>query len=243
MQAFKRQLDVADQWHNSAPFPANESDEHAYKACHDLASAKIHCPQRWAAMEKWCEYIETVMSMIYPKIQSMFYFTGPKATAANCPIQMLPHYNPSNGAMFFRPSRGNCTTPSYFGLPFFLKRYGPKFQEWSVTGHESRPGHHTQMQGSFQVLIFFVGDINFVKPWRIDNFRYCNSGLCGGISVKRNYPIWFEKTPRSSLSSSSPTENLKSCIVLSGVDLQDWLNIFGISVAVFRGGLIRKPRT
>ena len=164
VEAFKRQLDVADQWHNSAPFPANESDEHAYKACHDPASAKIHCPQRWAAMEKWSEYIETVMSMIYPKIQSMFYFIGPKATAANCPIQMLPHYNPSNGAMFFRPSRGNCTTPSYFGLPFFLKRYGPKFQEWSVTGHESRPGHHTQMQGSFQALIFFVGDINFVKP-------------------------------------------------------------------------------
>ena len=148
VQAFKLQLDASDQWHNTAPFPANESDERAYKACHDPASAKIHCPQRWAAVEKWSEYIETVMSMIYPKIQSMFYFTGPKATAANCPIQMLPHYNPSNGAMFFRPSRGNCTTPSHFGLPFFLKRYGPKFQEWSVIGHESRPGHHTQMQGS-----------------------------------------------------------------------------------------------
>lgn len=153
MEAFKLQLDAADQWHNTAPFPANESDERAYKACHDPASAKIHCPQRWAAMEKWSEYIETVMSMIYPKIQSMFYFTGPKATAANCPIQMLPHYNPSNGAMFFRPSRGNCTTPSYFGLPFFLKRYGPKFQEWSVIGHESRPGHHTQMQGIILISI------------------------------------------------------------------------------------------
>lgn len=157
VEAFKLQLNASDQWHNTAPFPANESDERAYKACHDPTSAKLHCPQRWAAVEKWSEYIETVMSMIYPKIQSMFYFTGPKATAANCPIQMLPHYNPSNGAMFFRPSRGNCTTSSYFGLPFFLKRYGPKFQEWSVIGHESRPGHHTQMQGTFQVLFFRWG--------------------------------------------------------------------------------------
>lgn len=155
VEAFKHQLDAADQWHNTAPFPANESDEHAYKACHDAASAKIHCPQRWAAVEKWSEYIETVMSMIYPKLQSMFYFTGPKATAPNCPIEMVPHYNPSNGAMFFRPSRGNCTTPSHFGLPFFLKRYGPKFQEWSVIGHESRPGHHTQMQGIIFSYVFF----------------------------------------------------------------------------------------
>lgn len=96
---------------------------------------------------KWGEYINEVMSMIAPKIRSMFYFSGPKITAPNCPIQMRPHYNPSNGAMYFRPSDSNCTTPCHFGLPFFLKEYGPKFQEWSVIGHESRPGHHTQMQG------------------------------------------------------------------------------------------------
>ena len=89
----------------------------------------------------------------------MFYFTGPKATAANCPIEMLPHYNPSNGAMFFRPSNANCTSPTYFGLPFFLKNYGPKFQEWSVIGHESRPGHHTQMQGKVMIRFKLVSSI------------------------------------------------------------------------------------
>ena len=87
------------------------------------------------------------MGMLYPKITNVFYFTGSKVTAPNCPIEMLPHYNPSNGAQFFRRSDAACSSPAYFGLPFFLKDFGPIFQEWSVTGHESRPGHHTQVQG------------------------------------------------------------------------------------------------
>lgn len=159
IQLLKIRLNASDQWHNSVPFPANESDERAFKTCTSPASAKAHCPRRWAAIQTWSKYIQTVMSMIYPKIQSMFYFTGPKATAANCPIEMLPHYNPSNGAMFFRPSNANCTSPTYFGLPFFLKNYGPKFQEWSVIGHESRPGHHTQMQGKVMIRFKLVSSI------------------------------------------------------------------------------------
>ena len=89
------------------------------------------------------------MGMLYPKITNTFYFTGPKVTAPNCPIEMLPHYNPSNGAQFFKRSDEACSKPTYFGLPFFLKDFGPIFQEWSVTGHESRPGHHTQVQGGY----------------------------------------------------------------------------------------------
>ena len=85
--------------------------------------------------------------MLYPKINQVFYFTGPKVTVPNCPIEMLPHYNPSNGAQFFLQSDAECSKPAYFGLPFFLKDFGPVFQEWSVTGHEARPGHHTQVQG------------------------------------------------------------------------------------------------
>ena len=89
------------------------------------------------------------MGMLYPKITNTFYFTGSKVTAPNCPIEMLPHYNPSNGAQFFKRSDAACSTPTYFGLPFFLKDFGPIFQEWSVTGHEARPGHHTQVQGGY----------------------------------------------------------------------------------------------
>jgi len=96
---------------------------------------------------RWARYCRQVMGMLYPKINQVFYFTGPKVTVPNCPIEMLPHYNPSNGAQFFKPSDAECSQPAYFGLPFFLKDFGPVFQEWSVTGHEARPGHHTQVQG------------------------------------------------------------------------------------------------
>ena len=89
------------------------------------------------------------MGMLYPKITNAFYFTGSKNTVPNCPVEMLPHYNPSNGAQFFMMSDAECSKPNYFGLPFFLKDFGPIFQEWSVTGHEARPGHHTQVQGRY----------------------------------------------------------------------------------------------
>ncbi|XP_031556875.1 uncharacterized protein LOC116293574 [Actinia tenebrosa] len=147
VRVFQEKLNEPAQWHNDRTFPENESNAQAYKTCVDHQSAEKYCPVRWAAMVKWTRYIQYVMGLISPKLPPLFYFTGPKATAANCPVEMEPHYNPSNGAMYFKPSNAFCTVPSYFGMPFFLKQYGPKFQEWSVTGHEARPGHHTQMQG------------------------------------------------------------------------------------------------
>ena len=62
---------------------------------------------------------------------------------------MQPHYNPSIGAMYLSSSDAQCSTPSYYGLPFFLEKYGPRFQQWSVNGHEARPGHHLQQQGLY----------------------------------------------------------------------------------------------
>lgn len=69
-------------------------------------------------------------------------------TLPTCPIEIYPHFNPSQGTMFFEESDETCSTPTKFKLPFFLKRYGPKFQEWSVVAHETRPGHHSQAQGN-----------------------------------------------------------------------------------------------
>ena len=98
------------------------------------------------------------MAMTHPKLTPFFHFTGDKVTVPSCPIEMWPHYNPSNGAMYFQRSDADCKNPTYFGLPFFLEKYGPKFQEWSVIGHEARPGHHIQMQGeSSRSYSFWLG--------------------------------------------------------------------------------------
>ena len=90
--------------------------------------------------------------MIHSKLTSVFHFTGPMTSSPNCPIKITPHYNPSNGAMYFQQSDASCSVPAEFGLPFFLEKYGPMFQEWSVVGHEGRPGHHFQYQGNIRLF-------------------------------------------------------------------------------------------
>eukprot|EP00794_Sanderia_malayensis_P004766 gene4766-5393_t len=151
---FKAMLQGDNMWHGETKFPVNESNAYAHKKCIDDESAKKHCP-----------YCQRIMSLIYPKISPLFHFNGEKNTVPNCPIQMWPHYNPSNGAQFFGKSDSKCSSFTKFGLPFFLEKYGPKYQEWSVIGHEARPGHHTQYQGIEE------------------HFR----DKCGGL------PSWFDK--------------------------------------------------
>ena len=97
------------------------------------------------------QYLRGVLSYIHPRLVNAFHFTGEKNSVPNCPVEMWPHYNPSNGAMYFQLADETCSHTTKYGLPFFLKKYGPKFQEWSVSGHEARPGHHFQMQGK-QIL-------------------------------------------------------------------------------------------
>lgn len=101
--------------------------------------------------------MEKVMSVIYPKLNKLFHFNGERNTVPNCPIEMEPHYNPSNGAQYFQKSDAQCSYTTRYGMPFFLEKYGPRFQEWSLTGHEGRPGHHTQYQG--RQLLFRIDEI------------------------------------------------------------------------------------
>merc|ERR1719193_2981357 len=91
------------------------------------------------------------MGMIHPQLNKVFHFTGDQASVPSCPIQVVHHYNPSNGAMFF-DKNVDCSKPCQFALPFFLEKYGPKYWEWSVNGHEARPGHGFQYQGMFELF-------------------------------------------------------------------------------------------
>jgi len=79
------------------------------------------------------------MAMIHPLLSDFFHFTGDKVSVPNCPIEIRPHFNPTFTNLFYEPS----------ALPFFWEKYGPKFQEWSITGHEARPGHNFQHQGTY----------------------------------------------------------------------------------------------
>ena len=85
------------------------------------------------------------MCKLDPQTVNMFHFTGRKHTTPNCPVDMAPDFNPSSGTQSYRPSTSDCTRSSYYNIPFFLDRPGPKYEEWSVNAHEARPGHHTQV--------------------------------------------------------------------------------------------------
>ena len=95
----------------------------------------------------WAQSCRQAMGMLAPKLIPLFYHVGKKITMPNCPIEMLPSFNPSSGAQFFNGAGSACRRPAYYGLPFFLENFGPRFSEWSVTAHEAWPGHHTQIQG------------------------------------------------------------------------------------------------
>lgn len=189
IQAFRQVLNSSDMWHNKGPFPENESDANAFKKCISPDAAAKYCPVRWEAVNRWARYCQQVMGMLYPKITNIFYFTGSKITAPNCPIEMLPHFNPSNGAQFFRQSDAACSKPTYFGLPFFLKDFGPVFQEWSVTGHESRPGHHTQVQGHVE---HFADKCGGVPGWLDKNTYY--TAFTEGWGLYSENPVLSDDT-------------------------------------------------
>lgn len=86
--------------------------------------------------------------MLDPKTSQMFYFTGKKHTAPNCPVELEPNFNPSAGVPSYYGSDRACSRTSKYRIPFFLERPGPRYMQWSVNAHEARPGHHTQVRGS-----------------------------------------------------------------------------------------------
>lgn len=62
------------------------------------------------------------MSMLDPKTSQMFYFTGKNHTTPNCPLEMVPNFNPSAGVPSYRSSDRACSKNAKYYIPFFLER-------------------------------------------------------------------------------------------------------------------------
>ncbi|XP_029193183.2 uncharacterized protein LOC114959365 [Acropora millepora] len=159
VEKFREKLNSSENYFNSEPFPKDESDEEAHKKCSDIEGAKKYCPKRWAAMELWFSESRKVMSFLETKTTPFFYFSGGKATTPSCPVDMLPNLDPLIGAQSYTPSDANCSSSAKYYLPFFLENLGPRFSEWTVTAHEARPGHHTQVQGNIEHFRDSCGDV------------------------------------------------------------------------------------
>ena len=91
------------------------------------------------------------MSKLDPITIDKFFYAGPLQSIPSCPVKLIPDFNPSSAAQSYRESDANCTQPSSYYVPFFPKNLGPKYEEFSVTAHEARPGHHTEV---FLIAVF-----------------------------------------------------------------------------------------
>lgn len=109
--------------------------------------ALVYCPVRYATMQKWFEQTRATLGMLEPTQASAFYFTGSKRTTPSCPLKLDINYAQKDGVPKYSVSSRSCADPASYSLPFFVDRMGPKFMEWTVTGHEAFPGHHLQKQG------------------------------------------------------------------------------------------------
>jgi len=76
----------------------------------------------------------------------MFHYNGNKRTIPNCPVRMIPDFNPTSGAQSYDGSDKYCTSLPVYRLPFWLKNLGPKYSEWTINAHEAQPGHHLQVR-------------------------------------------------------------------------------------------------
>ncbi|XP_031560462.1 uncharacterized protein LOC116296565 [Actinia tenebrosa] len=154
---FKKKL--SKMFFNENPIPDNETNEDAAMKCIDMASAKIHCSQRYASMLKWFDYVNGVLSLLAPKTVNMFHFTGAKQSTPNCPVQVVANFNPGTGSQSYSSSDRSCSRPCRYRLPFYLKDHGPIYNAYSVAAHEARPGHHTQVHSFVELFSDDRGDI------------------------------------------------------------------------------------
>ena len=136
---------------NSTPIPDNENGADGGLLCKDMKSAKEHCPVRYAAIQAWFDYVHMFMSRLDPMLQKMFYVTGKRATTPSCPIALKANFNPSMVSHFYIQSNQGCSSPAFYYVPFFLKKPGPKYGIYSIVGHETRPGHHTQVKKNITI--------------------------------------------------------------------------------------------
>ena len=147
VEGFKADLNHPRHFFNTTPIPENENGAVGGSRCPNMEEARVKCPVRYEAMQAWFKYAQEIISMLDPLTVDLFHMGGPRITTPVCPVKMVAKFNPSSGSQSYSGGGQDCDEASEYQLPFFLKLPGPKFNAFSVAGHETRPGHHTQVLG------------------------------------------------------------------------------------------------
>jgi len=136
---------------NVTPIPDHENEALGASLCRNMKMAKRNCPVRYKAMQEWYNFVRMTISRIEPMLLRMFYHVGKKVTTPNCPVALTADFNPSTASHSYSDSVDLCSSkPCLYKLPFFLEMPGPKYEVYSVVGHETRPGHHVQVNLLFR---------------------------------------------------------------------------------------------
>ncbi|XP_031561165.1 uncharacterized protein LOC116297142 [Actinia tenebrosa] len=159
--SMKAKLNEQSNYFANQNIPANESNEDAYKRCISMETAKVHCPVRWYAMQRWFSYVRELTTILSVKVMKLFHVVGPKISVPSCPVEPKADFNPASPAPTYRKTNTACTNPAGYYIPFFLKKPGPKSDEGTISAHEVSPGHHLQVQG--YVEHFSVEDKGVVR--------------------------------------------------------------------------------
>ena len=86
-----------------------------------------------------------IVTRLRTKLTAAFYLTGKKRITPICPLKMAFDYNPTSAYYSYAEGAKNCSYLAVVRIPFFLDRLGPKYEEVTVMGHESTPGHHLEV--------------------------------------------------------------------------------------------------
>lgn len=98
-------------------------------------------------------YLIQILTTLDYETGNLFHFTGPYQSTPGCPIKLQNDFNPSSGVPFYVPSDAACSKVASYNMPYFLKRPGPKYSSITLSAHEARPGHHTQVGFSLLLIV------------------------------------------------------------------------------------------
>ncbi|XP_065652112.1 uncharacterized protein LOC100210725 isoform X2 [Hydra vulgaris] len=175
IEEFKKKLNKKSLYFNAFKFPDNESDDIAHEKCVNDKDAAELCPTRWKAIKSWFEHNVNIMQSAKSCIQELFYTNGENKTTPDCLVKLTAEYNPSNGVPSYLESDPDCIEPANYFVPFFKAEMGPSYEDYNTNFHESRPGHHLQIQGF------------------LENFQDACGGISGWINdVVDYYPSFSE---------------------------------------------------
>eukprot|EP00112_Aurelia_sp_Birch-Aquarium-sp1_P011295 Seg2375.5 transcript_id=Seg2375.5/GoldUCD/mRNA.D3Y31 product="hypothetical protein" protein_id=Seg2375.5/GoldUCD/D3Y31 len=185
IKKFKEIATSPQEYFNDGPFPKNETGAEAQRKCSSERTARLNCPERWKALQKWFKFSRDVMQRINSMLPDLFFYSGEKRSVPSCPVKLVPDFNPSAGVPSYIEGDEDCIEPGKYFIPFFNEKSGPKHEDTTTNGHEARPGHHLQSQG---YLENFADPCEDVITW-LDDMVSHNTGFAEGWGLYAENPL------------------------------------------------------